>query len=251
MAEVGVLTWILFSRHPLMAVVRLEAISMTRCTTFINSFGQPSLVIRPQCPIEEVPATFRSLVPGPYREFLKSSRSILLSLADGCGNEVISRWLTAVAESPAGLIVHQAKMMGTQQLRVAICGRLPRVVEPIQFALPSKHVVPTRVSAIDSLYAATDGTFDCKDAFDRCGWVSSNERRFDWRNTYSDFPAEYANSLLLYQTNTGDQLFASGGNVFSLMHDSGKVTRQGTAEAIVEDYFLSQLEGRRWYPFPY
>ena len=80
--------------------------SMTRCTTFINSFGHQSLVIPAECPIDEIPAPFRSLIPGPYFDCMKCSQPFLLRLADHCGNDVIARWLTVLAEVPTGLVVH-------------------------------------------------------------------------------------------------------------------------------------------------
>ncbi len=224
---------------------------MSRCTTFVNSFGQRSLIVPAECPVDEIPAPFRSLIPDKYFACLECSRPVLLALADRCGNAVIARWLAALAESPAGLIVHHATMMRRPQVHVAICASLPRFAHPIQFTLPSSHVAVTGNAAIDSLYKAVGRTFDGMDAFERSGWESSDHHHFDWRHSFADFPSQHLNSLLLYQTNTGDKLLASGGDIYSFMHDSGQVNRQGTAQSIVEDYFLSQLEGRLWYPFPY
>lgn len=109
--------------------------------------------------------------------------------------------------------------------------------------------MPTDNPALLELYRATDGTLLTRDAFATSGWVACADV-VHAESIDTEFDAARAPALLLFQSDTGDQLYAVGDEMHVLRHETGETRPIGAVDAIIRSYFEADLTDGRWDSFP-
>jgi hypothetical protein len=209
-----------------------------------------TLIVEPGTPLDSLPAPFADIVTPEHRRAMASPGRYFEELAAECELRGLSAWLKSLAAaekwelhlswipppcggSESGIKVYQ------RGETLPYCVRLRTPLAGAQFP-----------KSLRAVYSVINGSYGFP--FEAGGFLEHENSRLsiDGWNLLPPVLVQNPQDLVsFYSDGTGDAMVAEGDRAVWLLHETGGFLDVGPLDAVVDNYFQSQIDRTPW-PIP-